>query len=52
MRPKGERYDCDKEKHEMNAEEKEAMAALDASDDEFDKYEELEDDFLMIANEG
>lgn len=28
------------------------MAALDASDDEFDKYEELEDDFLMIANEG
>lgn len=32
--------------------EKAAMAALDASDDEFDKYEELEDDFLMIANEG
>ena len=29
--------------------EKAAMAALDDSDDE---YEELEDDFLMIANEG
>ena len=29
--------------------EKAAMAALDASDGE---YEELEDDFLMIANEG
>ena len=29
--------------------EKAAFAALDASDGE---YEELEDDFLMIANEG
>ena len=29
--------------------EKAAMAALDDSDGE---YEELEDDFLMIANEG
>ena len=32
--------------------EKAAFAALDASDDEFEKYEELEDDFLFIANEG
>lgn len=32
--------------------EKAAFAALEASDDEFEKYEELEDDFLFIANEG
>lgn len=36
----------------MNAEEKAAFAALEASDEEFEKYEELEDDFLFIANEG
>ena len=32
--------------------EKAAFAAIEASDEEFDRYEELEDDFLMIANEG
>ena len=32
--------------------EKAAFAAIDASDDEFDKYEELEDDFMLLANEG
>ena len=32
--------------------EKAAFAAIEASDEEFDRYEELEDDFLMIANDG
>jgi len=49
MRPTGTRYDCDKEEKDMNDEEKAAMAALEAMEGE---YLELEDDFLMIANEG
>ena len=49
MRPKGERFDRDKDDNEMNDEEKAAFAALEDSEGE---YEELEDDFMMIANEG
>jgi len=52
MHPKGERFDYDKEEDEMNDEEKAAFKAIDASDDEFDRYEELEDDFMLLANEG
>lgn len=48
MHPTGERVDMDKEKEEMNDEEKAAFDALSAADD----YDELEDDFLMLANEG
>lgn len=48
-RPKGERFDIDKEEHEMNAEERAAYAALEADDG---AYEELEDDFIFLANEG
>ena len=49
MHPKGERFDRDKEDNEMNDEEKAAFAALEDDDG---VYDELEDDFMMIANEG
>lgn len=49
LHPKGIRVDNDKEIEEMNDEEKATFAALNAADDE---YEELEDDFIFLANEG
>lgn len=49
MNPTGLRIDMDVEERDMNAEELAAYVALSASEGE---YEELEDDFLMIANEG
>ena len=49
LHPKGERFDRDKDDNEMNDEEKAAFAALE---DDVGVYDELEDDFMMIANEG
>ena len=48
-RPTGERFDIDKDVDQMNDEEKAAFDALSADDG---AYEELEDDFLFLANEG
>ena len=49
-RPTGERHDQDKKRADMNEEERAAFDALENSED--GAYEELEDDFLFIANEG
>jgi len=46
---KGEFHEQDKETEDMNAEEK---AAFDALNDSTGVYEELEDDFVFLANEG
>jgi len=48
MRPTGERHDLDKQVEDMNEEERAVYDAFENADD----YEELEDDFLFIANEG
>lgn len=49
----GIRRDVDKDPSKMTVEEREVFQCLE--DEEFadeDAYEELEDDFLMLANEG
>ena len=50
QRPTGERHDQDKKYGDMNEEERAAFDALENSED--GAYEELEDDFLFIANDG
>lgn len=65
LQPTGKRFNIDKEVKDMNAEEREVFAALEEAEDadgnvlikkqegdEAQKYEELEDDFLLLANEG
>ena len=49
-RPTGERIDQDKKREEMNEEEQAAFDALENSED--GAYEELEDDFLFLVNDG
>ena len=49
-RPTGERIDQDKKREEMNEEERAAFDALENSED--GAYEELEDDFLFLVNDG
>ena len=45
----GHQIDMDKNVNEMNEEEREIHEALENPDD---SYEELEDNFLMLANDG
>ena len=49
-RPTGERHDQDKKREDMNEEEKAAFDALENSEE--GAYEELEDDFLFLVNDG
>lgn len=49
--PKGEKLDVDKEVKDMNAEERAVFNCLQ-DEDNFSAYEDIEDDWIIEANEG
>lgn len=52
MRPIGVFRDYDRDEKQLNAEEKEVFDCLVDSDQDFDLWEELDDDFVLTGNDN
>lgn len=52
LRPRGVFRDYDVDEKNLNSEMKEVFDCLVDSDQDYEAYEELEDDFVLLVNDG